>query len=136
MEHDGKVGGRILTQSIFKGMEGVFIPVKNPAKSAEWYEEKLGFLLLYQEAEAAVMKISESSQTVVCLVRTDNHQPMCFPDNQFGVGKYYNFIPQDFEETYRALVEKDVSVGPVGGEGEMKYFTFYDLDGNPLGVCN
>jgi hypothetical protein len=39
------------------------------------------------------------SQTVVCLIRTSNHQPMKFPENNFGVGKYYNFIPNDIEET-------------------------------------
>lgn len=39
------------------------------------------------------MKIAEHSQTVVCLVRTLNHKPMEFPNNNFGVGKYYNFIP-------------------------------------------
>ncbi|GAB6482054.1 hypothetical protein bcgnr5384_48170 [Bacillus cereus] len=38
------------------------------------------------------MKIEEESQTVVFLVKTVNYQPMEFPENNFGVGKYYNFI--------------------------------------------
>ncbi|MEH7463297.1 VOC family protein [Bacillus thuringiensis] len=116
-------------------MEGVFIPVKNPKISAEWYEEKLGFKPIYIEDEAAVMKIEEESQTVVCLVRTVNHQPMKFPENNFGVGKYYNFIPKDINETYRLLIERGVKVNPISGEGVTKFFAFFDLDGNPLGVC-
>lgn len=122
-------------QSLFKGMEGVFVPVKNPEVSAKWYEEILGFTLVYQEDEAAVLRISEESPTVVCVVRAENHQPMQFPANGFGVGKYYNFIPKDFEQVYERLIEKGVEVNQIDGEGNTKFFTFYDPDGNPLGVC-
>ncbi|SFD69838.1 Catechol 2,3-dioxygenase [Bacillus sp. 491mf] len=124
-----------MSQSLLAGMEGVFIPVKDPKISAKWYEEKLGFKLIYIENEAAVMKIEEGSQTVVCLVRTVNHQPMNFPENNFGVGKYYNFIPKDINETYRLLIERGVKVNPISGEGTTKFFTFFDPDGNPLGAC-
>ncbi|MCH7321494.1 VOC family protein [Solibacillus sp. MA9] len=124
-----------MTKALLKGMEGVFIPVKDPVLSAKWYEEKLGFTVIYIEVEAAVMKIAEKSQTVVCLVKTQNHQPMKFPDNNFGVGKYYNFISHDIEETHKLLVERDIKVNPIGEEGTTRFFTFYDPDGNPLGVC-
>lgn len=121
--------------SLLKGMEGVFIPVTNPEASAKWYEEKLGFTPIYIQEEAATMRIAPDAQTVVCLVRTPNHQPMKFPENDFGVGKYYNFIPENIEETYAALKERGVEVGPLGGEEGFSYFTFYDPDGNPLGAC-
>ncbi|MFJ6268317.1 VOC family protein [Lysinibacillus xylanilyticus] len=124
-----------MTKPLLRGMEGVFIPVKDPELSANWYEDILGFKLIYIEEEAAVMKIAEQSQTVVCLVKTLNHQPMKFQKNNFGVGKYYNFIPQNIEETHRFLLEQNVKVNPIDGEGDTKYFTFYDPDGNPLGVC-
>ncbi|MBO1628462.1 VOC family protein [Bacillus arachidis] len=124
-----------MAQSLLTGMEGVFIPVKDPKISSEWYEEKLGFKLIYIEKEAAVMKIEEESQTVVCLVKTVNHQPMKFPENNFGVGKYYNFIPKDINETYRLLIERGVKVNPIDEEGSTKFFTFFDPDGNPLGAC-
>ncbi|MCP1161271.1 VOC family protein [Bacillus infantis] len=124
-----------MATALFKGMEGVFIPVKNPEMSAKWYEEILGFKLIYIEEEAAVMRIGDQSQTVVCLVKTQNHQPMKFPVNNFGVGKYYNFIPNDIEETHKLLLEKEVRVDPIDGDGTTKFFTFYDPDYNPLGVC-
>ncbi|MCM3389902.1 VOC family protein [Ureibacillus chungkukjangi] len=124
-----------MSKSLLKGIEGVFIPVKNPEISAKWYEEILGFRLIYIEEEAAVMKIHVQAQTVVCLVRTKDHQPMEFPNNDFGVGKYYNFISDDIEETYRSLIEKNVRVNQIGGEGTSRFFTFYDPDNNPLGVC-
>lgn len=122
-------------KSLLAGMEGFFIPVKNPEVSAKWYEEILGFSMVYQEEEAAVLRIAEVSQTVVCLVKTENHQPMQFPENNFGVGKYYNFIPRDLEKTYERLVAQGVQVNQIDGEGNTRFFTFYDPDGNPLGVC-
>lgn len=124
-----------MTKPILKGLEGVFIPVKDPELSSKWYKETLGFEIIYIEKEAAVLKIGEQSQTVVCLVKTPNHQPMKFPDNNFGVGKYYNFIPYDIEETHKFLLEKNVRVNQISGEGTTKFFTFYDPDDNPLGVC-
>ncbi|MFF2753263.1 VOC family protein [Psychrobacillus sp. NPDC058041] len=124
-----------MTQPLLIGMEGIFIPISDPKISAQWYEDKLGFKLIYIENEAAVMKISDVSQTVVCLVRSINHQPMKFPENNFGVGKYYNFISKDIEETHKLLLERDVQVNSIGGDGTTKFFTFYDPDGNPLGVC-
>jgi len=125
----------IMNKPLLKGMEGIFIPVKDPKASAGWYIEKLGFKLNYIEEEAAVLHISDDSQTVVCLVKTENHVPMKFPDNRFGVGKYYNFLTEDIDLTYNSLIDKQVKVNKMGGEGEAKFFTFYDPDGNPLGVC-
>ena len=124
-----------MIKPLLKGMEGVFIPVKDPESSASWYEKILGFKLLYMEEEAAVMKIAEQSQTVVCLVKISHHQPMKFPSNNFGVGKYYNFIPDNIEDTHKFLLEKNVKVSQIEEEGKSKFFTFYDPDGNPLGVC-
>lgn len=36
-----------MTQPLLMGMEGIFIPVSDPKLSAQWYEEKLGFKLIY-----------------------------------------------------------------------------------------
>ncbi|MFP7442954.1 VOC family protein [Bacillus infantis] len=124
-----------MTAALFKGREGVFIPVTDPESSAKWYEEILGFQLIYIEEEAAVMRIGDKSQTVFCLVKTQNHQPKSFPENNFEVGKYYNFIPNDIEDTHKLLLEKEVKVDPIGGDESTKFFTFYDPDNNPLGVC-
>lgn len=58
-----------MSKPILKGVEAISIPIKNPELSAKWYEEKLGFSLLYLEEGAAVMEIDAESKTVVCLVK-------------------------------------------------------------------
>ncbi len=125
----------MMIKPLLDGVEAIFIPIKDPKISAKWYEEKLGFSLLYIGETAAVMKMSEHSQTVVSLVKTENHQPLSFPNNEFGVGKYFNFLTQNIEDTYRSLIENGVKVNMISSEGGAKFFTFYDPDGNPLGVC-
>ena len=67
-----------MTQSLLNGVEAIFIPIKDPQLSSKWYEDKLGFKLLYIEEEAAVMKIADQSATVVCLVKAKKHQPLHF----------------------------------------------------------
>lgn len=128
-------GGYNLNKSLLKGVEGIFIPVRDSKVSARWYEEVLGFQLNYIEEEAAVMKISSDSPTVVCLVKVEYHTPMKFPSNHFGVGKYINFIPEDIETLYDELKSKGIAVNSLDGDGDKKYFTFFDPDGNPLGAC-
>ncbi|WP_155592266.1 VOC family protein [Lysinibacillus cavernae] len=124
-----------MKESLLKGVEAIFIPIKDPELSAKRYAEMLAFKLLYIEEGAAVMKINEQSPTVVCLVKANQHQPLHFPDNHFGVGKYFNFISHNIEETYQFLVDHHVRVKALDGEGNTRFFTFYDPDGNPLGVC-
>lgn len=124
-----------MNKSLLKGIEGIFIPVKDPEASARWYEAVLGLQLSYIEEAAAVMKISGDSPTVVCLVRVDDHIPMRFPSNSFGVGKYVNFIPEDIDKLYEELKDKGIAVNILERDEEKKYFTFYDPDGNPLGAC-
>jgi glyoxylase I family protein len=125
-----------VTEPLFKGMEGVFIPVENPAASMKWYEDILGFKHIYCEDDAAVMRIGVESQTVICLVKTKDHQAMRFPDNSFGVGKYYNFIPaKPIEDVHAYLQSMNIRVERIDGDGDTRFFTFYDPDGNPLGVC-
>lgn len=58
--------------SLLNGVEGIFIPVKNPAVSAQWYETILGFKLNYIEEEAAVM-VMRKRNTLRFLIRMVIH---------------------------------------------------------------
>ena len=66
------------------------------------------------------MKVAEQCPTVTCLVKAKEDQPLCFIEKYFGVGKYFNFMLHKIEETYQFLVEHDVKVNALGGEGKNK----------------
>ncbi|SCY35888.1 MULTISPECIES: hypothetical protein [unclassified Lysinibacillus] len=51
---------------------------------------------------------------------------MMFSREIFWVGNF-NYMSRNIEETYQFLVDHDVKVNALGGEGKTK-------DGNPLGV--
>ncbi|MTH97980.1 VOC family protein [Roseibium sp. RKSG952] len=124
-----------MAHGLLQGVEGVFIPVSDPELSAAWYIEKLGCKAIFLEPEAAILRLSAQSPTVLGLVKARGELPVAFPDNDYDVGKFFNFLVDDFDRVRQTLEERDVPMGPVGGEGAFRYFTFFDPDGNPLGVC-
>jgi len=121
--------------ALLSGVEGLFIPVSDPGSSAKWYQEILGCSIVMEEPGATVIRLSDHSPTVLCLVRTDAKVPVAFPENGFGVDKFMNFLTEDIEELHKALTEQGVRVGDIGSEGTARFFTFLDPDGNRLGVC-
>lgn len=125
-----------MSNPLFSGVEGIFIPVRDPELSAQWYAEKLGFKPLFKEAEAITMRIADGAGTVVCLGRAQNHQPMHFPPNDFDVSTYFNLKPIETQAAHRALKESGVQVSEMGGDEDFQFFSFFDLDGNRIGVCS
>ncbi|AYC28502.1 VOC family protein [Paenisporosarcina cavernae] len=121
--------------SKLKGVEGIFIPVTNTQLAADWYESILGCQKVYVKKEGAVVRLSEHSHPVLCLVETPGHTGITFPDNNYGVEKYVNFLTDDFDGLHAYLLDQHVQVNAISGEGKTRYFTFLDPDGNPLGVC-
>jgi len=87
------------------------------------------------EDEAVILRLSGTSGPVLGLVRTKDALPVAFPANNFGVGKFVNFHVEDIDLVHRELVSRDVPVGDIGKEGTARFFTFFDPDGNRLGVC-
>ena len=62
---------------------------------------------------------------------------MKFHENNFGVGKYYNFIPKDINETYRLLIERGVKVYEKTPKKYQKFSfacltSYRKTDGNPI----
>jgi len=126
---------KCVSKPVLSGVEGLFIPVSDPKVSCEWYQAKLGCQPLFQEENAAVLRLGNESGTVLCLVKVQTTLPIDFPENEFGVGKFVNFAVDDIEAAYETLLERGLSVGVIGREGNSRFFTFSDPDGNPLGIC-
>lgn len=124
-----------VSNTLLRGVEGLFIPVSDPQASAQWYASNLGCEPLFDEEEAAVVRLGNGSRTVLCLVKTQMPLPVEFPQNCFGVGKFVNFEVDDLDRVHALLVDRGVEVGAIGAEGSSRFFTFRDPDGTPLGVC-
>ncbi|WP_153729066.1 VOC family protein [Salinibacillus xinjiangensis] len=114
---------------------GVFIPVSNLKQSTKWYENMLGFKLVYSDVPSANTLALADGTITFCLVKTDEkiEQPR-FPTNQYGVDHYFNFHTKKVDEIYQQLLDKGANVGDIHEVDGMRGFELYDPDGNRFSV--
>lgn len=115
---------------------GIFVPVRDLEKSADWYHKYLGFTIKGWDKPEAVLLCGEDEIVTFCLVRCEDFQPTSFPKNRYDVDVYYNFASKDVAGMHRRLSEGNVNVTQIKTFGDHHFFTFTDPDGNKFGVVN
>lgn len=112
----------------------IYIPVKDPAVSSEWYKEKLDAKLNYLDDEKAILNMADIS---MFLVKAEEQNS--------------NFIDVDGTERFMLTYEvnglealtsihadfrgRGIEVGEIENRGHAgRNFVFYDLDGNKFDV--
>ncbi|WP_249310393.1 hypothetical protein [Bacillus sp. FJAT-49736] len=48
----------------------------------------------------------------------------------------FNFFTPNIEKAHEHLVNNEVDIEPIHDEGDVKWFKFKGLEGNPLEVCH
>ncbi|WP_047985825.1 VOC family protein [Ornithinibacillus californiensis] len=114
---------------------GVFIPVTDLKKSTEWYEKNLGVKKIDSWGEGAGFYFPIGSAQMA-LVEVASPQPTEFVIKGNQKNCYFNFIVEDIEATHRQLQDNDVVVSEIDDFNGMKFFDFFDPDGNPFSVVN
>lgn len=112
----------------------IYIPVKNPASSAEWYKEKLGAKLNYLDDEKAILDLADISMFLVKAVGQSS--------NFFDVNGTERFVLTYEVDGLEVLTsihsdfkERGIEVGEIENRGHAgRNFVFYDLDGNKFDV--
>ncbi|GIN72429.1 hypothetical protein J14TS2_29040 [Bacillus sp. J14TS2] len=114
---------------------GIFIPVTNIEKSTEWYEKFLGVKKIDSWEDGAGFYLPSGS-TQLALVKVEAPQPTEFIIKGNQKNAYYNFIVDDIETAHQHFKYNDVVTTEIDAFGDMKFFDFFDLDGNPFSVVN
>jgi hypothetical protein len=126
-------------QGIVKNMKcicSVYVPVTNPLKSAQWWQQNFGlqFAVDYNPAEnQAILKLADGQW--LHLVETE--RPF---DNQFkdstGYERFRLTIEvREIEVIYDHLQQNGVKIDELRDRGSCGInFVFYDLDGNKYDV--
>ena len=112
----------------------IYIPVKDPASSAEWYKEKLGAKLNYLDDEKAILDLADISMFLVKAVGQSS--------NFFDVNGTERFVLTYEVDGLEVLTsihsdfkERGIEVGEIENRGHAgRNFVFYDLDGNKFDV--
>lgn len=113
----------------------IFIPVTNIEKSASWYEKYLGAKKIDNWEDGAGFYLPIGS-TQLALVKVETPQPTEFNMKRNQRNSYYNFVVNDIETAHRHFKDNGVAATSIDAFGEMKFFDFFDLDGNPFSVVN
>lgn len=123
-----------MKRALFTGIPGVFVPVLDLEKSAEWYKNVLG-LEEFKRSDITVEFKVNDGDPVLILFHANSHVPVKFPSNRHIEGNYFIFKTSDVEATHNILVKQKVPVSDIMlFEGVQKYFFFEDIDGNKLSV--
>ncbi|MBY7141884.1 VOC family protein [Virgibacillus sp. NKC19-3] len=111
--------------SMLESVDTVCLGVSNIMKAKQWYSEKLGLKVVFQEHNYAVLSLGDSSI------------PLTIEEKEVVSNNaiYPIFYTSNIEETHQNLSEKGVKLTEIVSEGSNTFFDVFDLDGNKMQVC-
>lgn len=101
--------------------------VKNVKKSSDWYEELLGFSVVFKDKGYRVLRIGDGTGVPLTIEEGNNthHTEQSYPI----------FYSSDICGLYAKLKAHHVRVSELNDDGVNHFFDFFDLDDNKLQVC-
>ncbi len=113
----------------------VFVPVTNLEKSSAWYEEHLGVKKIGSWDGGAGFHLPNGS-TQFGLIQVETPQPTEFVIKGKQKNSYFNFVVEDVDAVHGELNGRGVVTTDIDDFGGMRFFDFFDPDGNPFSVVS
>lgn len=111
-----------------KRIDTVFVPVTNLEKSESWYQKLLPLVVTFRSSDGHYIgfrfKEHHSFQTGLTLFKTDKVEQ--------SKHMTFNFFTADVDGFHRFLKDNHVKVSEIHEAEGMRFFEFYDLDGNEM----
>ena len=117
-------------QKTLQGIDTIIIRVSEIEKAKKWYVEKLELSSIWDDQEAKLVVMDTGGPTSLTLWQTDR----TVKQNK-ETATYPIFRTQNADIARAELIEKGVNADEVEEDGVIKYFNFYDPDGNILEAC-
>lgn len=115
---------------LLQGIDTVIVRVSNIEVSKAWYQNELGLTSIWDDPNMKLVVLDTDSPTSLTLWQTDQ---------QIVINKhtasYPIFKTPDADALRKELERKRVEVGEVIQDDYVKYFFFFDPDGNILEAC-
>jgi catechol 2,3-dioxygenase-like lactoylglutathione lyase family enzyme len=117
-------------QKTLQGIDTIIMRVSDIEKSKKWYQDKLDLTPVWGDPTIKLVVLDTDSPTSLTIWQTDekiesNKETLSYPI----------FRTLDANKARQELQSKGVNVGEVIDDNFVKYFLFYDLDGNILEAC-
>ena len=113
----------------------IFIPVTDIKKSTDWYVKFLGVKIIDSWEDGAGFYLPAGT-TQLALVKVESPQPTEFIIKGEQKNSYFNFVVDDIEAAHQQFRNNGIVTTEIDDFGGMKFFDFFDLDGNPFSVVN
>lgn|SRR5690606_14653946 len=114
---------------------GIFIPVTDMEKSIDWYVKFLGAKIIDRWEDGAGFYLPIGTAQMA-LVKVESPQPTEFTIKGERKNCYFNFVVDDIETAHQHFNSNGIATTEIDDLGGMKFFDFFDLDGNPFSVVN
>lgn len=115
---------------LLQGIDTVIIRVSDIEVSKDWYQEKLGLLPVWDDPQMHLVVLDTNSATSLTLWQTKKKISI---DQE--TASYPIFKTPDASALREALIVSGIQVGEIIQDEHVKYFFFYDPDGNILEAC-
>jgi catechol 2,3-dioxygenase-like lactoylglutathione lyase family enzyme len=117
-------------QKSLQGIDTVIVRVSDIETSKKWYQEKLDLSPIWDDTNLKLVVFDTSSPTSLTIWQTEK-----VIKNDKDTASYPIFKTLNANTARKELQEKGVRVGEVIDDSFVKYFFFYDPDGNVLEAC-
>ena len=113
-----------------QGIDTVIVRVKDAARSKQWYMEKLGFTVVWEDPVLRLAVLDTGGPTSLTIWETASEVISSSEGSAYPI-----FRTPDALEARKALLEAGVPADPVITDHAVTYFRFYDPDANMLEAC-
>lgn len=120
----------------------VRIGVNDISNAVAWYQENLGFKLVEQNDNYALLQVEDAydwiqlSQVIYDNILLEKLEEITYEKANPSVRNYFDVRPELFNETYNQLKENGLEPSEVAGNPNNGWggFHFFDLDGKRINV--
>jgi catechol 2,3-dioxygenase-like lactoylglutathione lyase family enzyme len=116
--------------NLLQGIDTIIVRVSNIAASKKWYSEKLGMALLFEDDKMKLAVLDTKSPTSLTLWQTEKTVSV-----NRDTASYPIFKTPNADALKKELSNRGIEVGEIIQDDYVKYFFFYDADGNILEAC-
>lgn len=116
--------------NLLQGIDTIIVRVSNIAASKKWYSEKLGMALLFEDDKMKLAVLDTKSPTSLTLWQTEKTVSV-----NRDTASYPIFKTPNAGALKKELSNRGIEVGEIIQDDYVKYFFFYDPDGNILEAC-
>jgi catechol 2,3-dioxygenase-like lactoylglutathione lyase family enzyme len=121
--------------SQFSRIDTVIVRVRNLEQARDWYQQRLGLDPVYFDANERLVVCGFGGATSLTIWELKPEEEPSFSSGNLGT--YPIFFSEDIEAAHQDLAERGVKVGSIQeGNGGVRWFRFWDLEGNIFEVCH